>query len=475
MVSLSSELPHDVDIDKLHADSDLDDLQEAFDIFSWQSFVALAWPVDASGTPASAFVAADQVPRWQTFRDARELTPPHGLRPFPWASGRDPRGVPLRNCNVSDLRFSWTARSVQSDGNTLWDQDGQPVYYQSLVDELIFNYVVNHGLYSVDGQMAFAPRPVYFPPGLYWNKDPSTGAQVVDRAPSRAGSLAVKLAWKVLSKDDDPHRFYVSSIPVRSESGAVMEIEAGLVGLHIAHKTQTSANWVWSTFEHTDALADGDEPAHRKVRPLFRDPFSAAPANRLPEPDPDGRHRTQVGRIIPVGLVTERVNRRYRTALADIGSLWQHFRLLGTQRMVRTRRRCEPEPVPKCLANPLFETYVPLEAASAMTAHRAAQLSSESGSASADFVFFLRSAAPAWTRIAALGPQPLIRTGDGLPEGWKESLLPHCQNSNDNTQLETVVPQLEWLVHDGDRQWCVRRDGETAGFAMFAERPDLPV
>jgi hypothetical protein len=469
---LSSALPHDVDIDTLHAGSDPDDVQEAFDVFSWESFVALVWPVNADGTPGPSLVAAQRVPRWRTFRDARELTPPHGLRPFSWASGRDARGVPLRNHGVSDARFSWVARSVQSDGKTLWDRNGQPVYYQSLVNEPLFDYVVTHGLYSVDGQRAFAPRPTYLPPGLYWNKDPSTGEQVVERAPSRSGSIALKAAWKVLGEDDDAGRFHVSSIPVRSAAGTVAEVEAALVGLHIAHKTQTSASWVWSTFEHVDALADHEDPSAEEVRPLFRDRRSAEPPNRLPAPDRNGRRRTQVARIVPVGPVTEEVNRRYRAALAELGSPWRHFRLLGTQRMVRTQRLREPEPVPRFLVNPVFETYVPLEEASALDAHRTAQLSVEGGSADADFVFLLRGAARAWSRTAALEPRALVSAGDVEPESWWRS-LPGLQAS-EGAQLETVVPQLEWLVRDGDRRWCLRREDETGGIAIYAEvAPDV--
>ena len=63
-------------------------------------------------------------------------------------------------------------------------------------------------------------------------------------------------------------------------SGAV-----GLVGMHVAHKTQSCASWVWSTFEHVDALECTDSLTGSVRRPLFRDPLSQCAAQSDSPPD----------------------------------------------------------------------------------------------------------------------------------------------------------------------------------------------
>jgi hypothetical protein len=463
---LSADLPHDVDSDLLRPGRDLASIDGMFDVLSWRTFVALVWPLQPDGTSAPSLAGAG-VPRWRTFRDVRDLVPPHGLRPWRWEVARDEKGVSLRNHEVTDPRFRFWPREAQADGNILWDQNGHPVRYEALVNRATFDHVVAHGLYQLEGQRQ--ARPVYLPQGLYWDKSPR-GGQTRESDPARQGSITMKLAWKVLAPHDDPGRFYTQTIPVQDDPGGVQARRAGLVGMHVAHKTQSSASWVWSTFEHVDALDPHDRMTGWTGRPLFRDPDSLLPANVVPRPDPTGARRTQVGRVVPVSAATERLNQRFRSMLREAGSPWSHYRLLGTQRLARTRHYRESSPVPPQLSNPLFETYVPPERASAIAAHQAAALaaSPEGGtSAASDFMFLLRRAVRPWARAGEIdidpgGDGPLGVAGAPLSPALVQGLCRHGLAPSEDAQLEWLVPALEWLVVDRDRTLVLRRESSAA-------------
>src|SRR6202041_128549 len=77
----------------------------------------------------------------------------------------------------------------------------------------------------------------------------------------RHGAIEIKLAWKELGPGDDPRRFYtreltseVSEPPDANgqpQSGKP-PFKAGLVGMHISLRTESSPEWIWATFEQID-------------------------------------------------------------------------------------------------------------------------------------------------------------------------------------------------------------------------------
>ena len=50
----------------------------------------------------------------------------------------------------------------------------------------------------------------------------------------------------------------------------------GLVGLHIAHKTQHQPNWIWSTFEHVANAPTQGQPIPAGATYNFYDPQCTA-------------------------------------------------------------------------------------------------------------------------------------------------------------------------------------------------------
>jgi len=66
---------------------------------------------------------------------------------------------------------------------------------------------------------------------------------------ARHGAIEIKLAWKELSDADDASRFYTHDIDVTplEPDAKPKRMHVGLVGMHIAMRTKSSPEWIWST------------------------------------------------------------------------------------------------------------------------------------------------------------------------------------------------------------------------------------
>lgn len=106
-----------------------------------------------------------------------------------------------------------------------------------------------------------------------------------------AGSVAVKVAWKPLSGDDDPARYY--TVTWRGHT-------YGLVGFHVTSKR--FPDWFWATFEQVD------NPGRRLVSSY--DPFG------YPTGDDGGMSQGLRDLFLAAGMSPE---------------LWSHYRLNGEQ------------------------------------------------------------------------------------------------------------------------------------------------
>jgi hypothetical protein len=111
------------------------------------------------------------------------------------------------------------------------------------------------------------------------------------------------------------------------------KVTVGLVGMHIGHKTKTSPQWIWSTFEQVDNL-DVDAVAHPKLSPSFVDPNCPMCAvNQLPQKVKGVYPRipTQAWRGVPIRGDKVALNRQAQAALKAQGSVWQYYQLIDTQ------------------------------------------------------------------------------------------------------------------------------------------------
>lgn len=377
---LSPDLPHDVPPDATPVD---------FEEFSWQSFVALNWPADADGNPLPGPIGTD--PRalrvWQYYPTPEAVFLPDARRPT--LGGGQPIPLACRRL-LGRERLERTTRAIRMTAKASQviageNADLEAIVNRPLIDQNLnfivaeirlnpdeFEYIVNHRFYDAGVQEALTVDSISLPRG-------KIGGEV--------GTVEIKAAWRFLDPEHDRDllgRYYTERAPVyvhpqQTLDGKPLCIDAllGLVGFHIAHKTESRPEWIWSTFEQVDNVRRGPGlPANRT--PTLRDPRCNSrymcPVNQVP-PTPFGWHSvppyaievpaTQVVRTIEIPPLIQRINRvwqdRLRRAAPD--SVWQHYELIGTQ-WPANPKDFHPEqlefgdPTPTVLSNSTLETYI---------------------------------------------------------------------------------------------------------------------
>ncbi|MCB1718934.1 MAG: hypothetical protein KDK05_27680 [Candidatus Competibacteraceae bacterium] len=393
---LSTEIPSDVDNALKNALLEQGRLQAAHRLFekhAWQTFIALNWPLNEQGDLQPEPGAAG-APRWTTWSEIYEVFKQDGSAPDPW--GQAQRTLPpLTNIELprtedqslpypdiasgaarvlhnlsSTAAFTILDEVNQAFSNALWDQNGNLVHYEVLINQEQYDYIVDNQLYHVDGQIDYLQQHgrLSFPVGQFGT--------------TQKGAIEIKLAWKQLDPDaDDPSRYLtqIAYIPSGPEQPRWVPVQMGLVGFHIAQKTAGSPQWIWSTFEHIDNV-EVDMLAHARVkgesvplRPAFNNPDCAwCAVNVPPQPDADGTRRTQVMRLISVPPATRKLNQQVQQLLAQADSKLAYYELIGVQWPTQPDKPPERgmafpgavvnksggEPFPVYLLNSVMETYV---------------------------------------------------------------------------------------------------------------------
>jgi hypothetical protein len=354
-------------------------LQRCYDLFSWQSFLAINWPVDEAGKPTQNITDSGS-PQWTTWKESYEVFKEDGTEPADWDA---PRTLPTTSeipplTSIPDpydknTRILFQVNQVNSK-LPLWDQNGNMVYYEVLLNQSEFDFIKMNELYHLQGQINF-----------YKARNQSDGQSVVvlpfgTLNHEQIGAIELKLAWKIIDQADIPSRFYTMEayIPDKDQNIWVKKT-VGLVGMHIAHKTLSSDQWVWSTFEHVDNLQVNDMEVLKYteegkiLEPSFNNPnCPTCPVNVEPELDAQGLLRTQVMRLIPIPETAESLNFQVQPLLAAEGSVWQYYELINTQYATNpTSPPTSPDhglpenitnksggmPTPVYLVNSVIETY----------------------------------------------------------------------------------------------------------------------
>lgn len=356
-VELSPVLPADVDPairDHLMARGDLLLAHRLFERQQWQAFVALNWPVDGAGAPQPRLGDAG-APAWTRWIETYQVFKPGGADPDPWgAAGRSlpladsvqevlpsdagPSAYPAVDSgnarvlhNLSSIGKVNVADEVdQAFSFAVFDQTGAAVHYESLINEVEYGFIVQNRLFEAGGIADYVAKEggLTFPAGRFEGNVP--------------GAIEIKLAWRILDPSrDDFGRYLTQPAYVISGPGepAWKAVTAGLVGFHIAQKTETSPQWIWSTFEHVDNLATDrltsittEDGTKRPLTPSFNDPDCEwCPVNMPTEPGPDGLRRTQVQRLVPIPPETATLNRQMQAALAEAGSKLAYYEMIGVQ------------------------------------------------------------------------------------------------------------------------------------------------
>jgi len=373
----------------------------AFACLMWQSFIHLNWPArtDAPGTPDQSQRFGSLNPTvWETFKPYDQVFLSSGNQPGPWTTRRAPAFLTTaladRVAN-SEVRFLVQTsklspaildrlkhdlgEAVQVGGGTLVDQTGQPVYYEMLLNQDEYNYIVRNKLYAAHTQLAFAQRHgIVLPTGV--TRDGPTG------------SIEVKAAWKIMSPSDlAAGRFHTR--PAVLVDGT--QVTVGLVGLHIYQRVAGYHQGVWATFGHIYNSPLEGQPSSGTYS-FFNPSCSGCDVNTKTQPPTP----TQVVRkVAPIPQV-QRVNVYAQQLIhsADQNNPFQYYELVGVQWPVnpkpigkpgqKTNKLADGTPNTKTMMNPVLETFLQHDNTSCLGCHTEARIA-KGGSYAASFSFLL--------------------------------------------------------------------------------------
>ncbi|UXI70229.1 hypothetical protein [Tahibacter amnicola] len=379
---LTTDLPGDVDVSlkkQLENDKKFAQVQRLFDLWSWQSFITLNWPVNDKGefSPSVSDTAFGPA-KWTTWYESpsifrrdggvpaacakpskelllsltREANLPiaRDLKPFALPKGFDKRKTrllgnisaigdasPATPATSTDTHPDVLDETVQAFSAPMIDQNGNYVFYEIQIDPNEVGYICTYKLYNINGQVEFTKG------------DPTKKADLPSGTDKVDGSGAweLKLAWRILTASDDKSRFLTTAALVPPTNGKCpggstpgkdnqCPVDVGMVGMHIAHKSQSSPQWIWATFEQIDNLAVNNV-AHPNLKPSFFDPSceicvpNQPPAHNQSTGQWATTPPTQAWRAIPIPPDKVALNEQAALALAKANSAMQYYQLIDTQ------------------------------------------------------------------------------------------------------------------------------------------------
>ncbi len=394
----------------------LDSLQRAFDVLSWQTFVALNWPANADGSAnTSAQIGAPGQRVWESWKESYAIFLPQGQKPLAWDQHTPPPAACQGKGDLPVLQQMGKVAGVLDEfiqpfkTGPLVDQEGTYTRNAIMVNQPMFDDIVNNDLYSKEGQQAFLSKD-----------DNRIAFSCGSHTAQQVGAIMVKSAWKVLGRNDNQQDFHAVDALVYTRgntdpnTGAVIPEscsaqKVGLVGLHIVHKTKEAPQWVWSTFEHVRNVPEETTPINERKGPyLFYDAqASNRPVNEPPaRPWDPSKYATpsQIVREIPLTAATQQLNAQWQGALK--GTVWANYQLISTQWPTVPADDCQVPsptnplgtPAPTFLANATLESYnqgtTPQASSSCLECHNNAttRVTESPRTSFADFTFLLERA-----------------------------------------------------------------------------------
>jgi hypothetical protein len=388
-IVLSSNIPGDAQFGALPPnptnEQKLLAIQGDFDIYSWNTFIALNWPPgpDGNGDPNKTIGKnGDNDTVWEHYRDVADIFLPGGAKPSYNGSVNVPTqckaiykpGMRIIS-QVGKTPTVLTEFSQPFNTGPLIAQNGNYTRYEILVNKPMFDYILSNTLYSKAGQKAFGNTPVKFTCGTVDNN----GKTLVE------GAIMVKSSWRIISPADKK-RFHTQTVLVYSPASQNPKYPAscstklmGLVGLHIGHKTNSGAQWLWSTFEHVDNAPTEADVKSGKLKPqysYYNPKCKACKPNQVPprpwDPTKISSFHSQVVRMnmfkgneFAFTSAAERNADALKLLLGvSASSVWQNYELISTMWPTNTGT-CQANPgdplgtpAPSFLANTTLETYI---------------------------------------------------------------------------------------------------------------------
>ncbi len=387
--------------------------QPPFDIFSWQTFIALNWPADSLGQPRSCslgeFPNASRV--WESYTDPTIL----------FQSGEAPLLLAINNAATRGQKFfyrfsksphpmrsgiapsgNFDDEDEEADGHALIDRNLNFAVFEIRVNPDEAKFITSNGLGTLAGIDSF------------YRRNGNKFELPASKFPATVGSMEIKASWRILDPGlgDDTTRFYtrnaIISVPKEnSANGQAFTIQAkvGLVGMHIIRKTSNFNFMIWSTFEHMDNTPDdvqaaqtGQDTSKRwsfynvqcltcpvNTAPLTtpadsghykwnsKPPYAALYATSVPGEAGGKSFGSQVTRTYPIYYRTQQVNQLWQAQLK--GTVWANYRLVGSQWTVANDGSGSKANinVPSRLGNATLESFIQVDA-SCISCHSFAEV-----------------------------------------------------------------------------------------------------
>jgi hypothetical protein len=316
-VTNSPQIPRDVCIPVDFSDNPI----EYFDDYSWRAFIALVWPAltDHRGIPDpnARFGTTSGPLVFETYKADWEVFQPNGEAPSSWAAFG---GVTTNPCQsevpapqFNDLLLA----SLSKFGNLGEAGFGKlvgPIVAQNFT---YVRYLMSFNRTEFEQILS----------SKWYLRDHLKGGVTFD-----GGSVDIKTSWIDMKNVVRPERFYTRKAwlkdPATDRCGLTT---VGLVGMHIVQKTPTRPQWIWSSFEHIDNVAQSAPPnvgpitfnnGDMRSRMPNNNPIGFPPPETPPQP-------FNVERLKPIHESTHKTNLAYQKALH--GTIWENYQLVMTQ------------------------------------------------------------------------------------------------------------------------------------------------
>ncbi|HEX4962830.1 MAG TPA: hypothetical protein VF173_18485 [Thermoanaerobaculia bacterium] len=281
---------------------------------AWRLFIELNEPVTGTGTKV-----------WETeFRQTSTVYLADGAAPPPWGQAGEPPDlppIPPNGCVPPGVRHNLDT-TIQVDGRDLLDKWRQPVRYQLLMNEPVFNYIVARQFYNVNGQELAAQKgqPADFPATSYELKTSWLwlGTDAAKCAEVTGKYYVVNAYYQKFDRDGQPAGWDVGY--------------AALAGMHVINKSLP--NWVWITFEN-----------------VFDSQFTAAHLE------------------LPIAPEVQAENQSNQSNLQSQGSVFANYQLDGVQTTFTVGKSLNPT----LLANSTIESAFQTQS-SCITCHHLASI-----------------------------------------------------------------------------------------------------
>ncbi|MCF2858300.1 hypothetical protein L1286_12505 [Pseudoalteromonas sp. SMS1] len=300
--------------------------REIMEISAWDLFLSANRNINASTTDLAGVLKHDKnyVPQWGAWlhdhKNNEQLIDKTTLQLTEQAIA-DNKWICEGDCLSNELDLElFSKESKVLGGGVLVDQAGNPVFYESRANGLLYQNLQEGNQYSV---------PMFFPLGQC-TEFIDIGLQVdgvVGKKQNIEPVLTVKLAWKILTNKDDEDRYFTIDNVSVNMAGKAHKVTLGMVGMHVAIKEQRQVQWRWTTFEHIDNLYEPDQGSTKT--PSFYNPkCTDCCENMLPA---DSTQPAQLTRIEPLQPSTISLNERVQKLLGKYDSKLQYYKLVETQ------------------------------------------------------------------------------------------------------------------------------------------------